>query len=136
MGKSFLTVAILKFPNNKYFLHFYRCRKTVLKIYCYATFSLIPCEGANNFYKWTTRIATFQKHDQLLSCFLFRKEMWTSTTPSCSSPIPAQNIWGVVLSDTMPKMDVYYSHHFCWKRTHLSYISHTMVTSIITSPLS
>ena len=41
----------------------------------------------------------------------------TSTTPSCSGPIPAQksrckSVLGVLFSDTMPKMDFHYSHRF------------------------
>ena len=43
----------------------------------------------------------------------------TSTTPSCSGPIPAQksrgnSVLGVVFSNTMPKMDFHYSHGFGW----------------------
>ena len=45
----------------------------------------------------------------------------TSTTPSCSGPIPAQKI-GVVFSHTKPKMDFHYSHCFSWeKHTKLIY---------------
>ena len=41
----------------------------------------------------------------------------TSTTPSCSGPIPAQKSWGnsvlgVIFFHTIPKMDVRYSHRF------------------------
>ena len=47
----------------------------------------------------------------------------TSTTPSCSGPIPAQksrdnSVLGVVFSHTMPKMDFRYSHRFSWEKTH------------------
>ena len=47
----------------------------------------------------------------------------TSTTPSCSGPIPARKSrckseLGVLFSDTMPKMDFHYSHRFSWEKTH------------------
>ena len=48
---------------------------------------------------------------------------YTSTTPRCSGPIPAQksrgnSVLGVVFSHTMPKMDFHYSHRFSGERTH------------------
>ena len=53
------------------------------------------------------------------------KIIMTSTTPSCSGPIPAQksrgnsvHVLGVVFSHTMSKMDFHYSHHFSWEKTH------------------
>ena len=51
--------------------------------------------------------------------------LWmTSTTPSCSGSIPAQNsrgnsVLGVIFSHTMPKMDFRYSHRFSWERNTL-----------------
>ena len=47
----------------------------------------------------------------------------TSTTPSCSGPIPAQksrgnSVLGVVFSHTMPKMDFRYSHRFSLEKIH------------------
>ena len=51
----------------------------------------------------------------------------TSTTPSCSGPIPAQklrgnSVLGVVFSNKMHKMDFHYSHRFSWeKHTKLIY---------------
>ena len=47
------------------------------------------------------------------------KKKETSTTPSCSGPIPAQKIEGnsaqvAVFSHLMPKKDFYYFHHFSW----------------------
>ena len=56
------------------------------------------------------------------SVFFF-KELLTSTTPSCSGPIPAQkslgnSVLGVVFSHTMPKMDFRYSHRFSWEKIH------------------
>ena len=65
----------------------------------------------------------------------------TSTTPSCSGPIPAQKSWGssvleVVSSHTMPKMNVHYSHRFSWEKTHQIDKSYAMVISISTTALS
>ena len=66
----------------------------------------------------------------------------TSTTPSFSWPIPSQKIWGnsvpgVIFSHTMPKIDFHYSNRFSWeKKTHLIDMSHAMVISIFTTPLS
>ena len=50
-----------------------------------------------------------------------QKQIKTSTTPSCSGPIPAQksrgnSVLGVVFSNTMPKKDFRYSHRFSWEK--------------------
>jgi len=79
----------------------------------------------------------FHLSDLLLTChnWLFSKNTChvdlkkdkTSTTPSCSGPIPAQmsrgnSVPGVIFSHTMPKMDFHYSHRFSWeKHTKLIY---------------
>ena len=41
-----------------------------------------------------------------------------------------------IFSHTMPKMDFYHSHCFIWEKAHKIDISHAMVISIITSPLT
>ena len=56
-------------------------------------------------------------------CFCILKWTRTSTTPSCSRPIPAQksrgnSVLGAVFSHTMPKMDFRYSHRFSWEKIH------------------
>ena len=50
----------------------------------------------------------------------------TSTTLSCSGPIPAQESrgnsrLGVVFSHTIPKMDFRYSHRFSWEKNTLNW---------------
>ena len=65
----------------------------------------------------------------------------TSTTPSCSRPIPEQKIWTnsvprVIFFNLMVEMEFNYFHHFSWEKIHSNDRSHAMVISIITSPLS
>ena len=60
-----------------------------------------------------------------------KKTKKTSTTPSCSGPISAQNIRGhslqrAVFSHTMPKIDFWYFPRFSWGEN---------INRIITSPL-
>ena len=50
----------------------------------------------------------------------------TSTTPSCSGPIPAKksrgnSVLGAVFSHTMPKMEFDYSHRFSWEKNTLNW---------------
>ena len=57
------------------------------------------------------------------NCHGYGKVNKTSTTPSCSGPIPAQksrgnSVIGVVFSHTMSKMKFHYSHRFSLEKTH------------------
>ena len=52
--------------------------------------------------------------------------VYTSTTPSCSRPIPTQksrgnSVLGVLFSHTMPKKDFRYSHRFSWEKNTLNW---------------
>ena len=67
-------------------------------------------------------------NQKCLHTFLVIPYVWTdgtktSTTPSCSGPIPAQklrgnSVLGVIFSHTIPKMDFCYSHRFSWEKLH------------------
>ena len=97
-----------------------------------------------------------QKKNSFVYILYFRTDMWqsvlflhfqrqkkqqTSTTPSCSGPIPAQrsrenSLPGAIFSHIMFEMNFYHFHSFSWEKIHQNDRSHDMVVSIITSPLS
>ena len=61
----------------------------------------------------------YKRQTQNLVINLCKNEIKTSTTPSCSEPIPAQNlrknsVLRTVFSHLKPTMDFYYVHRFSW----------------------
>ena len=54
---------------------------------------------------------------------VFKKKHETSTTPSCSGPIPTQksranSVPGAIFSTLMFEMNFYYFHRFSWEKIH------------------
>ena len=102
------------------------CKFTLKKKLCISTWiskcTLCQCLFTWRFYS-VTLLGGQDDYDILVSGLfsIIRSEKKTktktSTTPSCSGPIPAQksrgnSVLGVIFSHTIPKMDFHYSHRF------------------------